>query len=312
MKRVSIFFWGIILSFSVISCKDKKNSSTNVEKHELQSPIGHTFFRIGKDNKDTIMYQPCDADIAKYVVYKDSIFHNWGQEHYMLNIVSSIIENSQIILKTTYQYNDEIPDGTDSQITFQQLDINKKFWKINGEIFIDSLYANTIPHINQPCKECGNCEDDKKQESIVTISIIFAKNESSKMWSNHCEQGVDKDNIVFYSPDEIAFGIGSINFICGATSKQIDNNTIEIYLKNSGDDFAPDGEVYSNNNLPKGIDFNDCSLTVPIAQVKSINEKNTEFKWLGFYDIKTKKRVYLENPFTNKIETSSIVLKQCE
>ncbi len=306
MKQISIFFWVILLSFSIISCNDKINNSTNFEKKELQPPTGHAFFRINIHNKDTIMYQPCDANIAKFVLYKDSIFHHWGQEYYTFNIVSSIVENNQIKLKTTYKYNGQVPDGDDSIISFQQL--NKKFWKINDEIFIDSLYAHSIKYIKQPCKECDNCEDNKKQQSIVDMSDLFAIN---KQWSNHCEQGVDKDNIVFYSPDEIAFGIGSINFICGATSKQKDRNTIEIYLKDSGNEYAPNGEVYSNNNLPKEINFNDCSLSVPIAEVKLINEINAEFKWLGFYNIKKKKRVYLENPFTNKIENESVILSKC-
>lgn len=301
-----MFFYVIILSFSITSCKDKKNNSINLKPKELYSPRGHTFFRTAINNNDTIIYQPCDADIAKYILYKDSILHNWGQEHYMLNIVSSIIENSHINLKTTYKYNGKVPDEADSLIIFQQL--NKKFWKINGDIFIDSLYTSSIKHMNQPCSECGNCEDNKDQGGIADISAIFNIN---KQWSNHCEQGMNKDNIIFYSSDEITFGISSINFICSATSKRINKNTIEIYLIDSGNEYAPDGEVYSNNNLPKGIDFNNCSLTVPIAEVKLINEISAEFKWLGFYDFKKKKRVYLRNPFTNIIEHQSIVLKKC-
>lgn len=286
--------------------KNKKNS-TNFKEKELQIPVGHTFFRVNIHNKDTITYQPCDANIAKYVLYNDSIFHNWGQEHYTLNIVSSLTENAQIKLKTMYKYNHEIPDGIDSTIVFQQL--NKKFWKINDEIFIDSIYANSITHIIQPCKDCNNCEDNNKETNAFSISLIYIIN---KQWSNNCDKGVDKDNIIFYSSDEIAFGISSVNFICGATSKEIDSNTIEIYLKDSGNDYAPNVEVYSNNNVPKGIDFNDCSQTKPIAEVKIINEKTAEFKWLGIYSNKKKKRVCMENPFTNKIEKNSVVLKKCD
>ncbi|MFH7016373.1 hypothetical protein [Flavobacterium sp. FlaQc-47] len=300
MKGILSFFCVILMS-SIISCKDKKET-TNFK--EIQPPIGHTFFRIGINNTDTIIYQPCDADIAKYILYKDSIFHNWGQEHYMLNIISSIIANNRVKLKTTYKYNNEIPDGIDSTITFQQL--NKKIWRINGEIFIDSLYVNSIKHINQLCKECDNCDDEKKKEDISALFNI------NKQWSNHCEDGLDKDNLIFYSSDEIIFGISSINFICGATSKQTGSNSIEIYLKESGNNYAPNGEVYSNNNVPKEIDFNDCSLTVPIAEIKLIDENKAEFKWFGFYDKKKKQRVYLKNPFTSKIEEKSVVLKKCD
>ncbi|WDF59946.1 hypothetical protein PQ462_00940 [Flavobacterium sp. KACC 22758] len=303
MKQISMLFCLILLSISIISCKDKKRIA-NLKEKKLQLPVGHTFFRVTIKNRDTVICQPCDANIAKYVIYKDSVFHNWGQENYMLNIVSLINGGNQIKLKTTYKYNNETPDGIDSTITIQQL--NKKIWKINDEIFIDSLHINSIRHINQPCKEFDNCDENKKE---VNISALFAIN---KQWSNHCEKGVDKDNIIFYSPDEIAFEISSINFICGAISKKAGNNTIELYLKESGNDYAPNGEVYSNNNLPNGIDFYDCSLTVPVAEVKLINEFNAEFKWLGFYDTKKKTRVYLKNPFTDKIEKESIILKKCD
>lgn len=285
----------------------KKDNSLKFKQKELQIPIGHTFFRVDINNEDTLIYKPCDADIAKYILYKDSIFHNWGQEHYTLNILSSIIEDLQIKFKTVYKYNQEIPDGIDSTIVLQQL--NKKFWKINGEIFIDSLYISSIKYKMQSCKDCDNCEDNNKEISVIPISEIYNIN---KQWSNSCDMGVNKDNIIFYSANEISFGISSINFICSATSKQIADNTIEIYLKDSGNDYAPNGEVYSNNNLPKGINFIDCSLTMPIAEVKLVNKYIAEFKWLGFYDINKKKKVYLQNPFTGNIETSSIIIKKCD
>lgn len=304
MKRISIFLHVIIALFFIISCKDKKEIIINVKEKELTSPVGHTFFSLHINNKDTLIYKPCDANVPKYIVFKDSIFHNWGQEYYMLNTILSKSLNNQTKIKTTYRYNNEMPDGSDSLITFQKL--NKKFWKINGEIFIDSLYALSIKQVHQPCKDCNNCEDNKKQENLSSLFVI------NKQWSNHCEKGVDKDNIIFYSSDEIAFGIGSINFICGGTSKQTSSNSIEIYLKESANHYAPNGEVYSNNNVPKEIDFKDCSLTVPVAEVKLINKISAEFKWLGFYDNKKGKRVYLKNPFTNKIEKEPIVLKRCD
>lgn len=304
MKRILFFLHVILTSFFIVSCKEKKETIINVKEMKIKSPIGHTFFSLRINNEDTLIYKPCDANVSKYIVFKDSIFHNWGQEYYMLNVISSNSFSNRTQINTTYKYNNEIPDGSDSLITFQKL--NKKIWKINGEIFIDSLYALSIKQVRQPCKDCNNCEDSKKQENLSSLFVI------NKQWSNHCEQGVDKDNIIFYSSDEIAFGIGSINFICGGTSKQISSNTVEIYLKESTNDYAPNGEVYSNNNVPDEIDFKNCSLTVPVAEVKLINKITAQFKWLGFYDTKKEKRVYLKNPFTNKIEKEPIILKRCD
>lgn len=158
--------------------------------------------------------------------------------------------------------------------------------------------------INEPYKECGNCEDE--QTTDISISLIYQRNEQ---WSNHCEKGADKDNIMFYSPEEIGFNVTSINFICGATSKQINDKTIEIYLKDSGTDYAPNGEVYSNNNVPKGLNFDDISQDKPVAQVKIINKDSVELTWLGFYNKKTSRREYTTNPFDKN--KNRAVLSKC-
>lgn len=57
-------------------------------------------------------------------------------------------------------------------------------------------------------------------------------------------------------------------------------------------DYAPNGEVYSNNSMPEGINSEDCSKKIPIARVKIINEDSIEFRWLGFYNIRTKRHEF--------------------
>lgn len=70
--------------------------------------------------------------------------------------------------------------------------------------------------------------------------------------------------------------------------------------------------MFSNNNLPKGIDFDDCSKEVPVARVKVINKDSIEFQWLGFFNKKTKKREMTKKPFTNNEENGSIILEKCK
>lgn len=291
--------------FSFLSCQKKEIKVPNIINEG--SIIGHTFYRVEKFENKYILLEPCDAHIPKYIAYKDSIYHDWGQEHYSLNIITQKKLDDKIIFETTYKYNGEKPDDSDSTLIFQSLDKEKKIWKINDEIFIDSQFINTIQRKKQPCKECGNCEGEKIAD--ILISSLFDSNQLTKQWSNHCEKGVGKDNIMFYSPEEIGFNISSINFICGATSKQIDDKTIGIYLKDSGTDYAPNGEVYSNNNLPKGINFDDISQDKPVAQVKILNKDSVELSWLGFYNKKTNKREYLSNPFDKNKNT--VVLSSC-
>ncbi|OCA77465.1 hypothetical protein BBI01_03155 [Chryseobacterium artocarpi] len=182
----------------------------------------------------------------------------------------------------------------------------KKEFKIN--IDKDKVIIQTLLNGSPSIKKTFNDQINQvqKENTDILISSIYKRN---VQWSNHCENASEKDNIMLYSPDEISFNITSINFICGATSKQINNNTIEIYLKDSGTDYAPNGEVYSNNNVPKGINFDDCSLDIPIARVKIISEDSIEFQWLGFYNRKTNKREYIKNPFDNN--KNIVVLAPC-
>ena len=46
---------------------------------------------------------------------------------------------------------------------------DKKYWSINGSIYIDSLFAHTIPNIIQPCIECwdkDDCDEMKKRKKL--------------------------------------------------------------------------------------------------------------------------------------------------
>ncbi|MPS72953.1 MAG: hypothetical protein E2590_07335 [Chryseobacterium sp.] len=158
MKQLKIFF--LIFSFTIISCQEKKSKEGNLKNDIYNEIIGHTFFKIEETKNGKVLYKPCDANIQKYKVYKDSIFHNWGQEYYTYNIESIKKIKTQITYKTTYKYNGEIPDTKDSLMIFERIGKDKAYWKINGELFIDSLYISSVSHVNQPCSECyDDCED---------------------------------------------------------------------------------------------------------------------------------------------------------
>ncbi|MFH6955930.1 hypothetical protein ACHRV1_00875 [Flavobacterium aquidurense] len=62
---------------------------------------------------------------------------------------------------------------------------------------------------------------------------------------------------------------------------------------------------------PENMDWRNFSKDSIISNVKYIDSK-IEFQWLGFYNKKTKKREFIENPFTGKVEKSSIILQKCQ
>ena len=152
MKKISILFSMLILA---ISCSDK-NTSVNKDNVEHKSKIdisGHTFFKVTESDSGRILYKPCGANIEKYIIYQDSIFHNLGQEYFTMKIKSI----SNIGYNITYKT--EFPDGGESLIKIFSIDKNKKFWKINNEIFIDSIFSKNLQTIKElPCDDdCYDC-----------------------------------------------------------------------------------------------------------------------------------------------------------
>lgn len=64
--------------------------------------------------------------------------------------------------------------------------------------------------------------------------------------------------------------------------------------------------------VPSGLnDVAFFSLSKPIGKIINM-EGELEFEWYGFYNRRTKGREFKKNPFTNKIEEGSIVLKWCD
>ncbi|NRS89890.1 putative methionine-R-sulfoxide reductase with GAF domain [Flavobacterium sp. 7E] len=59
------------------------------------------------------------------------------------------------------------------------------------------------------------------------------------------------------------------------------------------------------------MDWKNYSNDEVVAKIRYMNNK-MEFTWLGFYNTKSKKRDYIDNPFTGKIGKSSIILQKCK
>ncbi|MBL7559913.1 hypothetical protein JAO71_08875 [Olleya sp. YSTF-M6] len=67
------------------------------------------------------------------------------------------------------------------------------------------------------------------------------------------------------------------------------------------------------NPIPSDLkDATSFSLNKPIGKIINNMEAELQFEWYGFYNRRTKEREFKQNPFTNKIENGSIVLKWCD
>lgn len=174
MKFSGIYF--VTISIMIISCFEDRSPETIIKNNHYQNIVGHTFFKITEGENGAVLFKPCDANIEKFILFDDSIFHNWGQEYYTYLIQSISRTSNSAEYRTTYKYNLEVPETADSLLVFEPVGKDKIYWKINGEIFIDSLFINTIPYVNQLCSECyEDCEDVLSDDTGNNLEKWFGK-----------------------------------------------------------------------------------------------------------------------------------------
>ena len=124
--------------------------------------VNHRFFRIKIDKKgDTILFDPCYANIATILMQKKRFIHGYGQETNDLQIISSQKDNEKVIY--TVKFDGDTDEKYFEKVSFEKLDNKNKYWRIGYksydkdafeyEIFIDSLYKKTIPYKKEPCPE---------------------------------------------------------------------------------------------------------------------------------------------------------------
>lgn len=284
MRKTIILFF--ILMSLTISCQDKKQiRKENINDNQLLNIEGHTFYRVTQTGKNLSLYQPCDANIEKYIVYHDSIFHDLGQEFYTFKISKHEISNNKYKYLGGYFFGNTVTNK--EALTFEVLD-GKKYWKINNQLFIDSLYANTIPRKEQSCKECYDGCDAKKKTSNDN-SIIYGN------WSLDCDGPIgitikENEMIICVEPNSYYIHLTKIN-----------ENTDDKILKFKLNRFEGVGskDVYSESYI------NDNEIAV----IKILENNKIEFNWLGFYNKVNKERQYTDPVISND---NPVILGKCD
>lgn len=240
---------------------------------------GHTFLKVIEENSHKIVYEPCYASVETYRFYKDSVYHNWGQEYDIIK--GSISKKNNTFLFRGFNDNSQ----EENEIQVSKLDGSNLFWSINNEIFIDSINITQIEFVKEICKEDLEPEESIKYETVSHVKgLCFATD---------CE-----------SDEYIYFLVGG-QFITKSLSlntrlKKINDSEFNIFFSPPLLDPIP--------NSFKAIEY--YSISKPIARAKHLGNKLV-LEWYGFYNRLTQKREFLQNPFTDKIETSPIILKNC-
>lgn len=171
MKK--ILFLAIICLFSCKTDKKREIISENqpkiieelpvkvskiIEKNDLE---GHTFFRVDfNENKDTIIFEPCFANIPKYSFLEHQIIHDYGQEMVIYEIID-FTKKGNIL-----NYKIKLDENSYQNIEIKKIDSRNRILEIGTiytdgitkEVFIDSLFSSEIPLVKEadPCPDWEN------------------------------------------------------------------------------------------------------------------------------------------------------------
>ncbi|ADV51242.1 hypothetical protein I2486_19720 [Cellulophaga sp. E16_2] len=157
MKKFISIFFVVTTAIWLISCQGKRNNyENNIE--------GHTFFKVTETNSQKILFEPCYASIETFKFYKDSIYHNWGQEYDNIKNISKEVKTDGYLLKG---YNDNL--NKISEINISRPKGKDLFWTINPKVFIDSINLEQIKlekHINESLRKI-------LLQTILRVVLLF-------------------------------------------------------------------------------------------------------------------------------------------
>ncbi|ANF52729.1 hypothetical protein A0O34_20415 [Chryseobacterium glaciei] len=273
-KKIQFLF---ILFVTFISCQ-KKEIIQNKSNETLQ---GHTFLRVTQNKSGNNLFKPCDAEIETYKFYKDSIYHNMGQESDMITKIQISNNNQKISYKG---FNTNTND-------YESISIEKIepfYLKINNELFIDELYKSKIKLIKE-----NNCDDDE-----ITKSIDYSIN---GRWKINCGEGIASMTVQNKNASLIV--LANQIYIEMTETKRYDfEKGIAYKLKEIPEDLGTYGIK---------LDWKEYINDKPIAYVKVIDENTINFYWYGFYNNKTNKREMTECQFNQDSNNKDLILKKC-
>lgn len=155
-------------------------------------------------------------------------------------------------------------------------------------------------------KDSANTTTDNKETNTEVSDVnavsneIFPFEDSAVKWKLTCENS-NPQKYVYFEKHEANFVFSySDGFSIVLIVRKINDKEYGLYY--SYPPFFP---------APEDMDFENYATTKPCATFNLINTSKIEFTWLGFYNNKTNKKERLKNSFTQKIETSPVILEKC-
>lgn len=230
--KLNVLVFLVFLVFS--SCKgEKKPTLKKVNDFVLSNIEGETFLRVTEIENRLVLFQPCDANIATFKFYKDSIFHNWGQEYYSYNSKLIKKQDDYLVFETRYKYNGEVPETSDSIIKIEIFDNDRKIWKINDELYIENNFKNLIPFLKENCstdyeinsKVLSNNEDNIIAEKWFGLYQMELNLDKDWQEQQTISLLINKDSIIYEETGHQLYNVFLLS------SNEQDSNKLILYYK---------------------------------------------------------------------------------
>jgi len=127
------------------------------------------FLEVTKEN---VLFYPCSATINTIILTDNSIKELVGQETIEGEVLKKEKKDNiiQIELKNKNNY------------TFELIDSDKHYWKINNRIYVEEKYSDLLETIKEPCTKCFSeeeCEYFKKINKELTLNEFIYKDKKT-------------------------------------------------------------------------------------------------------------------------------------
>lgn len=289
MKKVKILF--ILLITTLVSCQQKSNVINEKTKinNSASNPV---FIKVDTVNGKPVIDDRCGIDAPKIRISQDSLYYYYPTEGSYYKIMNQKKSGNTITYSTII-----LPSDENSQLT------NFKITKIKDsilEIYIDNTYSGIFVNSDlvgkkiqiHHRKDCDDIVDINKEGITNEINPAF----EGSTWGYDCKSS----DYVAFTLNIAQFNFYKMDFGINSVIKKI--NEHEYELRFNSPPIAP---------IPEEMDWENYSKDEVIAKITYENG-TMGLTWFGFYNIKTKRREYTDNPFTNRTEKGPIVLGKCD
>jgi hypothetical protein len=330
-------FYILSLIFVCISCKKNTQKFNNVVVQKTKNELHIDFFDkhyfsgyqliIDESNLSDhpfFSYLNCNREgyfAVHFVPKSDSLISYWQDKYYAnfnFNDFDNEVENTKISkkLKNNFKkYNIfcycikreylEFKDGCTQESIYLKknsyaniylYDQDSKKWVLKKQIKNDLLppYINNLFFINLFPK-IFSIDNYKILKYTDTSTDDFLLNDKFS-WFYNCNSSnslsLEEKYFQITSPDR--------GFTIQAKFDKISPNYFNMKFN--------DAPLFP---YPENMDWRNFSKDSIISNIQYVDNQ-IEFTWLGFYNTKTKKREFLENPFTGRVEQLPIILKKCD